>query len=490
MSFFSADNLRALTSGRWLRRPAGSQEPTAICIDSRADVASAVFVAIRGANHDGHDFVGDVARAGAAIAIVQRTVDLRTLPEGIGVMRVEDTRRALAQIALGYRRRLAGTRVIAITGSCGKTTTKRMIHHVLSSRLAGSAAPRSFNNDIGVPLTILAAKPGDQFLVIEIGTSNPGEIARLAAIAEPDVAVITKLGQAHLERFASVDAIAEEKASLLPHLRRGGIAIVNADAPQLRRYVRRLETSLLFGTAADADLRLTARGRDGDRWFLETNHRVRYPLSLPGEHNAINALAAIAIGRRFGLSDDQIGCALATVDPEPMRLVCRHLGDLRVYDDAYNASPESMLAALDTFAELESDAARRIVILGDMLELGEAGPELHRVIGERILQLESNAAIDHVVAIGPLAENYVQPLRSTWPGDRLTCVPSLDDRILRSIGEMLKPGDAVLVKASRGIGLDRIVHHLEQTGSAEQTVEHGSMSRQTGDRDRAAVSPI
>ncbi|MDY7109508.1 MAG: UDP-N-acetylmuramoyl-tripeptide--D-alanyl-D-alanine ligase [Planctomycetota bacterium] len=469
MSFLARDNLRALAGGRWLQRPVGDDDPVGVGTDTRDDLSGRVFVAIRGERFDGHDYLVNAAGKGAVMAIVDREPSPANLPEGLGVLLVNDARRALARIALAYRRTLSATKVIAITGSSGKTTTKRLVHAVLSSALPGSAAPRSFNNDIGVPLTILSARPHDRYLVVEIGTNAPGEIAPLAAIAEPDIAVITNVGRAHLAGFGSIDAILREKAALLSHLSRDGTAIISADVPGLADYARAVPTIIRIGESDVADLRLTARGRhDGPprrNWF-EINGRFRFDLSLPGKHNALNALAAVAIGRRFGLSDEQISSVLGGVDPEPMRMMKQRVGDIIVYNDAYNANPDSMAAALEAFGELAADAPRRIVVLGDMLELGEAGPALHRELGERLLDLDGRSGIDHAVFVGELVTHTTESLAASWPASRFTLLPELNDGAGGRVADLLRPGDAVLIKGSRILGLERLIDMLDRSGAA------------------------
>jgi UDP-N-acetylmuramoyl-tripeptide--D-alanyl-D-alanine ligase len=465
MSALAAEDVRAVTGGRWLRRPPPGRVPAGIGTDTRESLRHAVFAALRGERHDGHDHLSAAAAAGAVLAIVDREPASLDGCGDMGVLLVADTRRALARLALAHRRRLVSTKVIAITGSCGKTTTKGMIDGVLSTVHAGSVAPRSFNNDVGVPLTIFAGRPHHKYLVVELGTNTPGEIASLAAIAEPDIAVLTNVGRAHLEGFGTVAAVAEEKASLLAHLRPDGVAIVNADCGELEPYARTLTSVVRFGESDDADLRLTNRGRGRRGWWFEVNGRLRFDLSLAGRHNAVNALAAVAIGRRFGLSDARISDALATVEPEPMRMEPREIGGVRVYNDAYNANPDSMIAALETFIEAAADARRRIVVLGDMLELGPEAAALHRELGRHVIDVDTRCRIDEAVLVGPLATHIAAAVRRVWPERRLRWFAEATDDAVDEIARSLRPGDAVLLKASRRLGLERVVDGLEQVAS-------------------------
>jgi len=254
MSFWNRDNLCTRSGGRWLQDPVRNGRLCGVGIDSRTDLAQAVFVAIRGETHDGHDHLREAANAGAALLIVHK-LPADGLPQDVGVILVDDTRKALGRLAAAYREQLTGTVVIAVTGSAGKTTVKMLIDRVLSTSLRGRAAPKSFNNDIGVPLTILSADPQDEYIVVEIGASAPGEIGRLAAIARPNIGVITTVGRAHLQGFGSLDKVAEQKAMLLRHLRSHQVrrlAVVNADVPCLRDHCCLPHTVKLFGEADDA----------------------------------------------------------------------------------------------------------------------------------------------------------------------------------------------------------------------------------------------
>ncbi|XOV75303.1 MAG: UDP-N-acetylmuramoyl-tripeptide--D-alanyl-D-alanine ligase [Phycisphaerales bacterium] len=264
------------------------------------------------------------------------------------------TRRALGQLALAYRRSLDSVRVIAVTGSNGKTTTVRLIDAVLRE-VPRRASIKSYNNDIGVPLTIFSARPGDQYLVCEVGMNAPGEIAPLARIVEPDVAVITSIGRAHIETFDDQLGIVREKASLLSFVRPHGLAVVTADCPDLDPYLKPVPNVVMFGRSDRADLRLTASEHAGDppsRVRFTINERVTHEIPLLGEHNALNAMAAVAVGRRLGLEEEDIGRGLAGAVPAEMRLRHDRVGGLDLFNDAYNSSPESAMAAIRTFADL------------------------------------------------------------------------------------------------------------------------------------------
>lgn len=462
MNFFNADNLLAHTAGRWLQRPDRPATLAGVGIDSRSDLAGKCFVAIKGEHHDGHDYLRQAVDAGADLLIVHHHPLERDLPPHVGVLQVDDTRAALGRLACAYRRQLRRTRVIAITGSAGKTTVKHLLDAVLSTSMRGSAAPRSYNNDIGVPLTILRTDPQDEYLIVEIGANRPGEIDQLAAMVQPDVAVITMIGRAHLGGFGSLETVAREKATLLRHMQSNALAVVNADSPHLRRHIHTAESLVLFGQADDADLRLTDWGADEGDWRFEVDGRDRFRLGLPGKHNALNALAVVAVARQLGITDRRIDAALGQCEPVEMRMSCHRIGDIIVYNDAYNANPDSVIAAVTTFAELAADATRRVLVLGDMLELGEAAPQLHREIGQFVVDLDRGAPIDHVILVGPLAQNLAAPIRGVWPANRLTLLSEMNAKTAAATAGLLQPGDTVLLKGSRAVALEQVMDAIKR----------------------------
>ena len=470
MSFFDAKNLRHKSKGRWVRPPETPLDVDGFGIDSRENLTGKVFVAIHGEHHDGHDYLDEATQAGAGLLIVDRQPSHDTLSSGPAVLLVDDTRAALARLACAYRLTLSNTTVIAITGSAGKTTVKHLIDSVLSTAMRGTAAPKSFNNDIGVPLTILSAASDDEYLIVEIGANRLGEVNALARLARPDIAVITSIGRAHLEGFATIENVAREKAMILDHLQSDGVGIIMADAPQLRTHRGRAQSIVLFGRAEDADLRLTDRGAGDGAWWFKVNGQDRFSLGLPGAHNAVNALAAVAVGRRLGLSNQQIERGLAQCEPVAMRMTCHELGEITIFNDAYNANPDSMIAALDTFAELTIDADRRVVILGDMLELGGEAEALHIEIAQAVIDLDQTLPIARAVLIGPLSSATARVLRESWGPDRVTHLDELNERTTAVAAQIIQPGDMVLLKGSRSVGLERMFDALD----AAQTAVTGS----------------
>lgn len=484
MSFWSPEGVRSACGGSWLARPApGAPDIVGASIDSRTIRPGEVYIAIRGDRFDGHDFVRDAVSRGASMVIVEdksaAAPDRLTGQAGhaAAAVRVPSTRAALLRMGKERRRSVEGVRVIAVTGSNGKTTTTRLIDAALASKWRGTASQKSFNNEIGVPLTLLAMRHGDQYVVCEVGMNAPGEIAPLAEAIMPDVGVITSVGRAHIEAFGSAEGIAQEKASLLRFLAPGGAAVVPADAPLLRPHLKGLATVITFGAAADADLRITearhaplsgsdsggggdVSGATGLRFTL--NDRSTFEVPILGLHNAGNAAAAVAVGRRLGLSEELIRQGLRAAKPADMRLQRRLVGGVDLFNDAYNANPESTLAALRTFVDLASAAPRRVLVLGDMRELGDHAPASHAEIAEAILALP-HPGVDLVITVGESALHTARRLRAHWPSERVATFSDADPGPTggaRAVAALLRPGDAALLKGSRGMGLERIEQAL------------------------------
>lgn len=469
-----------------------------VVTDSRQVGPGDLFVAIRGERFDGHDFVNDALAAGAIAAVVRNDFE-RVLPAGAEaaasagglLIRVNDPVEATGRLALYYRRSvIAGTAtVVAVTGSVGKTTTKQMIAHLLAGRWKGTASPKSFNNNIGVPLTLLSVDPSHSFVVCEVGMNAPGEIAALARLVEPEVAVITTVVECHLERLGSLDKIADEKLSLLRYLRPDGAAVVNFDSELLRwnverdRDYRKLKR-VTFGQWADADLRLTSleavrsegsgfgaqgsegEGPEGQRdagtegrcgFVFKLNDRFEYRLNVPGRHNVFNALAAIGVARWFGMDHEEIAARLATFELPAMRLQVERVGRWTVINDAYNANPASMAAAVDTLMDTPA-AGRRVLIVGDMLELGAASEELHRRTAERI----GGSGVDLVITVGENAKLVAQTVRAVSGGRIVTHAYASTSSAKRRVAGLLKPEDTILVKGSRALGLEALVEAIRE----------------------------
>jgi len=457
-------------------RPMPNGSVSRVCIDSRQVGPGDLFVAVRGERFDGQDYVGWAFAAGALAAVVRE--DFVLSPAEIEVLgsvgeiepiliRVDDPVQAMGRLARYYRRSAidGSVTVVAVTGSNGKTTTKCMIAHLLSGRLKGRASAKSFNNEIGVPLTLLETEPSEEFVICEVGTNAPGEIAALARLIEPEVAVITGIAEVHLEGLGSLEGIATEKLSLLGELRPDGCAVVNVDPELLRwslehdREFARLK-KVTFGQCPEADLRLTdvrsaapAEGSDAV-WAQEftVNDRFVYRLNVPGRHNVLNALAAIAVARRFGMDHDEIAARLASFELPPMRLQSQRVGRFTLINDAYNANPRSVAAAVDVLTGAPGDG-RRVLVLGTMFELGEESRRLHMELAERI----GAANVDLVVTVGEYAKAMAKTVRAVSRRRIETHAYASTPLAKRRLVSYLKATDTVLIKGSRGMALEHLV---------------------------------
>ncbi len=452
------DEIRQAIHGRWLS--ASSLSPVNVeqaTIDTRTAQAGELYFAISGARHDGHDFLAEAAAAGCVSAVVRMETPIH--PDlagrfGGGIIGVADTTAALGELARMHRKRFAG-QVIAVTGSVGKTTVKRMIHHILSGEYTGTASPASFNNSIGVPLTLLAAAGSDDYVVCELGTSSPGEIAALARIARPDLAVITGAGPSHLQNLQSVERVAVEKASILSGINDRAVAIVNADCEPLATALRVYDVrTITFGESDQAQLRITGWETDGLTQRFQINDRLWVDLPMPGRHNAANAMAALAVALRFGLDQTRAAAALADFRGPTMRMQGLRIGSVTLLNDAYNANPMSMAAGLAALLEL--NVRRRVFVAGDMLELGDASAEYHRQLGRQI----ALAGVNVLVAVGPMAADIADAAADA--GLAAGSVHRFDTaaEAAADVGSWLGAGDGVLVKASRGVGAECIAEKI------------------------------
>jgi UDP-N-acetylmuramoyl-tripeptide--D-alanyl-D-alanine ligase len=461
-----------------------------VVTDSRQVRPGDLFVAVRGERFEGHDFVNSALEAGALAAVVRNDFE-RVLPvDGTGpaiglLVRVDDPVEAMGRLALYYRRSvIAGAAtVVAVTGSVGKTTTKQMIAHLLAARWKGAAAPKSYNNSIGVPLTLLSVEPSHSFVVCEVGMNAPGEIATLARLVEPEVAVITTVAECHLAKLGSLERIAEEKLSLLRSLRPGGAAVINFDSELLRwnmerdRDFRKLKR-VSFGQCPDADLRLTdlrpaeAEERQGDKgirrqregsggaalgFAFKINDRFEYRLNVPGRHNVFNALAAIGVARWFGMDHEETARQLESFELPAMRLQVERVGRWTLINDAYNANPAAVAAAVDTLMDTPA-TGRRVLLLGDMLELGGASEELHRRSAEKI----GRSGVDLVIAVGDYAKLVAKTVQTASDGRIQTHAYASTLSAKRRVTSLLKTQDTILVKASRAMGFEKLVELLRE----------------------------
>lgn len=431
------------------------REINAVNTDSRTLQAGDLFIALKGPNFNGHDFLQQALAKQAAGAVVSED-----WTDALPSIRVGDTRVALGRLAAGWRLQRP-TPLVALTGSNGKTTVKSMIASMLARRGAVLATPGNLNNDIGMPLTLLRLRDED-FVVLEMGANHAGEIAYLTAIARPDVALITNAGHAHLEGFGDLAGVARAKGEIFQGLSKQGVAVLNADDPYLDYWRERVGSHPVrtFGFNSQAEVR-AARDQVQTRWLekgYQTRFQVHTPtgeftleLALAGEHNVRNALAAIAVCQALGIDQVDIQRGLAEMRPVSGRLqVQTSPTGLRVINDSYNANPASLDAAIQV---LRQAPGRRWLILGDLAELGAQVEELHRQVGERARQ----SGIDALWCVGPLsratAEGYGEGAR------HFDTQAELIDALMGRLGDV----DTILVKGSRSARMERVVQALLQT---------------------------
>ncbi len=453
MKPISIQDVRQAIGGKWLSAiPAEVPALEAVCTDTRRMDKSSLFIALKGDRFNGHDYL-PAAAAGGAIAALVQDAPPTTLPN-VHLIQVADTRQALGKLAAHCRKQLR-SRVIAVGGSNGKTSTKHLIDAALNLKWRGSVSPKSFNNDIGVPLTIFAADPTQDYLVLELGTNHPGEMAVLTAMAQPDIAVITSISAEHLEGLGDLMGVRREEASIIDGLNPKGLLIINGDDPQLRETVARYPGKCItFGFEPHNDLFATdiQCTRDGVRFRLN-NSRVEYFVPMLGRHTATNALAAIAVARRMGVEEKQILEGLAQASGPEMRLQMQQADGVSVLNDAYNANPASMEAALATLMELEC-SSRRIAVLGDMRELGEASQRLHRELGRFASQCKPH----RLICVGPQSRLVAQSAVEAGLAD----VEHFESaaQAAQALPAQLRQGDLVLVKGSRGMRLEQVAQAI------------------------------
>ncbi|MBW2518596.1 MAG: UDP-N-acetylmuramoyl-tripeptide--D-alanyl-D-alanine ligase [Deltaproteobacteria bacterium] len=435
-----------------------------IGIDSRDIRPQDVFVAIAGEVHDGHSFVKDVVAQGVSGLVVDRkkSADLPIADwqtRQIACVAVADTTRALGDLA-AYHRSRTNVPLTAITGSNGKTTTRQMTAQVLAQKYKTLATIGNYNNQIGVPLTLLRLSAEYEQAVVELGTNSPGEIARLARICAPDIAVVTNVGPAHLEGLGSLDGVMREKEQLIKHLKAGGKAALNADDRRVYQMARRTDRQvLLFGLSEDAAIRATEldekTGGISFRLHLPDEH-LTVSLNVPGQFMVLNALAAAAVGHLLKLSAGEIKAGLESFEPVWGRMdIFETASGIHIIDDTYNANPESMKAAVTTLRTLRRNS-RSLFVAGDMLELGEQSEALHKQVGA----WAAAANIDKLLLTGEFASAVAAGAMNAKmkPADIFS---GTRDEIITTLKQSLKSGDWVLIKGSRGARMETIVKALK-----------------------------
>ncbi|TAI67007.1 UDP-N-acetylmuramoylalanyl-D-glutamyl-2,6-diaminopimelate--D-alanyl-D-alanine ligase [Bradyrhizobium sp. Leo170] len=454
-----ADAMRAATQGRL------PSAVTGLSIDSRTLRPGEAYFAIKGDVHDGHSFVEAALKAGAALAVVE-SAQREKFPADAPLLVVDDVLAGLVDLAHASRARL-NARIIAVTGSVGKTSTKEALRHVLSAQGETHASVASFNNHWGVPLSLARCPASARFAVFEIGMNHVGEITPLVKLVRPHVAVVTTVEPVHLEFFSGIEEIADAKAEIFLGLEPDGAVVLNRDNAQFGRLEARakelgIPRVVSFGTDAQSDARLIDVSLHATCSAVHANvlcHDVTYKISMPGRHMAMNSLAVLAGAALIGADLARAALSLSQLEAPAGRGARRILevgtGEATLIDESYNANPASMAAALNVLGQAQlGPHGRRIAVLGDMLELGPTGPALHRGLAEAV-----NANnIDLVYCCGPLMRNLWDALSTGRRGGYADNSASLETQAVAAIS----PGDAVMVKGSLGSKMKRIVNALEK----------------------------
>jgi UDP-N-acetylmuramoyl-tripeptide--D-alanyl-D-alanine ligase len=418
-------------------------------IDSRTLRPGELFFAVKGDRLDGHDFVEQALEKGAAGAVVRKD-QLARFAVKTRLLAVDDTLVALQTLATAVRR-LWGKPLVGVTGSTGKTTTKEAIAQVLASRFRVLKSEGNFNNHFGLPLMLLKLEPEHDVAVIEMGMSHAGEISALAKIAQPEIAVVTNVAPVHLEFFKSVADIARAKYELIESLPSSGTAVLNADDEYVSQFGRDFRGKVvLYGFKVTADVRadnIQMRGAEGSGFEVVVGScREKATLPLVGAHNIYNALAALAVGLERGLSPSEAIGALASLAPPDKRGQVVKLGNITVINDCYNSNPTALNAMVDALAAMP--AQRRIVVAGEMLELGAAAEELHRQSGEHIAAKK----MDVLLGVRGHAQAMVEAARRAGMRAEFVATP---EEAGEWLAREMRDGDAVLLKASRGVKLEK-----------------------------------
>lgn len=464
MKKLTLDNIAQACGGKiYLQGAAGESgrnwEAAGVVLDSRQVEKDYVFIATKGERVDGHSFIPQVLEKGAAAVVCEK------IPEGIDgcFIQVENSFEALKDIACFYREQLEVT-VVGITGSVGKTSTKEFVASVLSGRYEVLRTEGNFNNEVGLPLTILKIRDQHEVAVVEMGISDFGEMHRLSRIAKPDVCVLTNIGQCHLENLKSRQGILKAKTEIFDYMKEDGVVCINGDDDMLAAIEEvRGRRPVTFGCGAGNRIyadEIENRGLFGSRVRIHIDDKdFDAEIPLPGEHMVYNALAAASVGSLLGLNTEEIALGISRVEPVGGRSHIMRMEKRVVIDDCYNANPVSMCAALDLLA---TALTRKVAVMGDMFELGEKEREMHARVGA----YAAEKGIDVVVCIGSLSESMYQAAR-TKTGEAGRSLESIyyfagKKEFLEKSSDILQTGDTILVKASHGMAFDEIVQALEE----------------------------
>ncbi|KPJ75845.1 MAG: hypothetical protein AMS14_02955 [Planctomycetes bacterium DG_20] len=448
---FRVGEIVGATGGRLVAGPPEADAGT-VCTDTRSLGQGQTFLALRGERFDGHDFLAGAVDRGAACLVVDRADRLPppARSPAVAMVVVENTLEALAALGRAARGRLTCP-VVAVTGSCGKTTVKEMLGQILIRHLCGRTPRASFNNQIGVPLTLLDAEPGDEFVLCEFGTNAPGEIAQLAGIARPTLGIVTLVAAVHLEGLGTVEGVAEEKAALVDAIPPGGAAILNADDPRVAAMAGRCRGRVVtVGLTWEADLQAGHVIQTDRGLYFTATGSAGFEIPVFGKHHAVLALAAAAAARELGVSVADSAAALRTFVAPPMRLAVEEAGGVVVVNDAYNANPSSMRVALDLLALWPE--RRKVFFSGDMLELGPDSRRHHEQLGGAIAE----CGVSRLVCVGAESKATAEAaVAAGLAADDVTTLPDAE-AAAKVTPEIVADGDVVLIKGSRAVHMETV----------------------------------
>ncbi len=478
MNLPSLQTVAMATEGRILR-----EDPelriSGVSTDTRTLKPGALYFALVGDVHDGHAFLAEAEQRGAVAAVIHNKDAAHSVPQ-LPLVLVKDTTRALGDLARWHRKQCPTT-VIGITGSNGKTTTKDMLHHILNGVAPSIRTLGNQNNAIGVPLTLFEMQPGDVYAVVEMGTNSPGEIGRLCEIADPDIGLLTNISATHLDGLGSIEGVAREKAALLHHTARRAGAFYNADDFWSRRIAASIGGNLFsFGVQNRADVRTCHLRPEDGRVRFKIVGGPTIDLPVPGEHNARNALAAIAVARRLRIDWERIAERLGTFRLPAMRTEVRRIGNVTLINDAYNANPVSMEAAARTLRDMPS-SGRKILVVGDMHELGPNSAELHRGLGKTI----AGYRFDYLLGIGPQTADLLRSAAEHGMDAHALHLAESKEELAAALREIIGEHDIVLFKASRAARLEEVITLVEKELSATPC----NLAEETGPENRL-IQPL
>ncbi|MEF8787805.1 MAG: UDP-N-acetylmuramoyl-tripeptide--D-alanyl-D-alanine ligase [Planctomycetota bacterium] len=451
---FTAADIAAACGGRPVSGPT-EVAARGVSTDSRTIQPGQAFVALHGERHDGHTFVPDALRKGASVAVVDR-VEPGWNADDATLVEVEDTGDALLNLARLHRDRLNAA-VAGVTGSCGKSTIKNMLAAILGQEGPCTAAPSSFNNRVGVPLTLLDADVNDRFVVCEMGANAPGEIDELAACARPDGAIVSCIGDCHLEGFGGREGVRDAKGEIVPYITDGGTLVLNRDDELCMTLKERHAGPVrTFGFTDDASVTPRALERRDGSWVFRARGET-FHLSAPGRYNVANAAAAMTLALSMGCGMEAVKEGLAQVSLPPMRYDTSEICGVTIVEDCYNSNPTAARAAVDAFLD-EPVAGRRAVVFGDMLELGQRAAELHRDMGEFLAKCD----IQLLIAVGQHGRDVLDGWNRVASASRQAMHFREAEKAWKPIWDELEAGDGVLLKGSRKVGLERIVNRIQE----------------------------